>query len=136
MAVDRHQEVSSHVLGLYSSLAFTPPPGQFTVLASLVLASTTTLKVISIATGSKCLPAARLPDSHAEILARRAAIHWFFEEIDRSIAGEGSQWIEMGDDRRYCLKSGVRIHMYISTPPCTENLPSSYDHGSRFFQRR
>ena len=143
MAVDGHQEVSSQVLGLYSSLAFTPPPGQFTVLASLVLASTTTLKVISLATGSKCLPAVRLPDqgdalhdSHAETLARRAAIRWFFEEIARSIAGEGSQWIEVGDDKRYYLKSGVRIHMYISTPPCTDSLSSSYVHHSRFFQRR
>jgi tRNA-specific adenosine deaminase 1 len=125
MLYDGPEEVSAHVLELYSSLTFKPPPCQFTVLASLVLVSTEGLKAISLATGSKCLPAARLPDqgdalhdSHAEILARRAAILWFLEEIARSTTGN-SQWIEQGDDGRYDLKNGVQIHMYISTPPCT-----------------
>jgi len=120
------QEISSYVLELYYSLAFRPPPGQFTVLASLVLASTK-LKAISLATGSKCLPATRLSkqgdalhDSHAETLARRAAIRWFLEEIIRSIAGLGSEWIERGDDERYGLKKGVHIYLYVTTPPCAD----------------
>jgi tRNA-specific adenosine deaminase 1 len=121
-------EISSHALELYSSLAFSPPPGQFTVVASLVLASSLALKSISLATGSKCLPAMRLPnqgdalhDSHAEILARRAAIRWLLEEITRSVAGSSSQWIERQHDGRYALQNGVHMHMYISTPPCMDN---------------
>lgn len=113
------------ILELYSSLTFRPPPGQFTILASFILSSGNSLKIISLATGSKCLPAARLPqqgdalhDSHAEILARRAATRWFLEEVTRSVTQGGSQWIEKGDDRRYALKNNVHMHMYVSTPPC------------------
>lgn len=135
------QSVASHVLELYSSLAFRPPPGQFTVLASLVLVSTETIKVISLATGSKCLPVARLPkqgdalhDSHAEILARRAAIRWFLEEIIRSVSAGVSQWIELGDDDRYGLKYGIRVFLYISTPPCKINYFGYKDRYSSLFK--
>jgi len=116
--------VVKQVLELYSSLNFRPPPGQFTILASFILSSPKSLKIIALATGSKCLPAARLSifplhDSHAEILARRAATRWFLEEVARSVSQGTSQWVQKDADGRYGLKDDVHIHMYISTPPCT-----------------
>ncbi len=123
----RPDDVASTVLNVYSSLAFRPPPRQFTILASFVLSDQAHgLKVISIGTGSKCLPAIRLQhggdalhDSHAEVLARRGALRWFLEETERaSSSSYKSPWIERCEDKRYAMKSGSRLHLYITTVPC------------------
>lgn len=135
MAASGPEGVSSHTLRLYSSLKFTPPLGQFTILASFVLSSSDkqNAKVISLATGSKCLPATRLSeqgdalhDSHAEVLARRAAIRWFLEEITRAAQRGTSQWICADGNGQYRLKDDVRVSMYISTPPCAIELFYGY----------
>jgi tRNA-specific adenosine deaminase 1 len=114
---------------VYTSLRFKPPIGQYTILAGFVLASPERLHVISLATGSKCLPANRLSrcgesvnDSHAEILAKRGALLWFFDEIHRMkprSSEEPSHWLEKHPSGRYRLRDVVRMHMYISTVPCT-----------------
>ncbi|KZP13087.1 hypothetical protein FIBSPDRAFT_835570 [Athelia psychrophila] len=130
---DAPEGVTSHVLA--NAQLPTLPPGQYTILAAFVLACPRrrVLKIIARATGAKCLPAARIPpagdalhDSHAEILARRAAVRWFYEEIGRDVAGERSTWLRRGegagtgegDGGRYELEEGVRLHLYVSTPPC------------------
>lgn len=113
----------------YSSLNLKLPPGTFTILAAIALISPNSLiqpKVIALATGCKCLPKDKLPlqgealhDSHAEVLARRCAVRWLFEEIDRAaVSGLGSHWISKTPAGRYCLNDGVQMIMYISTPPC------------------
>ncbi|KAJ8588748.1 hypothetical protein M405DRAFT_792528 [Rhizopogon salebrosus TDB-379] len=112
----------------YSSLDFKLPLGTFTILAAIALTSAESLtqpKIIALATGCKCLPKDKLPlqgeavhDSHAEVLARRCAVRWLFEEIDRAILSGSSHWVSKSTDGRYCLKDGVKTMMYISTPPC------------------
>ena len=115
---------------VYASLRFKPPTGQYTILAGFILASPEKHQVISLATGSKCLPANRLSgrgesvnDSHAEVLAKRGALLWLFDEVCRmrdGASGEASYWIEkQGPSGKYRLRDTVRIHMYISTVPCT-----------------
>ncbi|KAE9404449.1 hypothetical protein BT96DRAFT_418164 [Gymnopus androsaceus JB14] len=107
-----------------------PQPPQYTVLAALYLTTsdgTGPHKIISLGTGTKCLPECRLTlqgealhDSHAEVLARRGAVRWFLEEILRERV-QGSQWIETysyDSKSYYRLKDGVHIEMYISTVPC------------------
>ncbi|KAF9647063.1 hypothetical protein BDM02DRAFT_3098751 [Thelephora ganbajun] len=116
------------VNAVYTSLRFKPPAGQYTVLAGFILASPQRHQVISLATGSKCLPANRLSgrgesvnDSHAEILAKRGALLWFFDEVSRTrdcASGETSFWIEKHLSGKFRLRDMVRIHMYISTVPC------------------
>ncbi|KAG6919300.1 hypothetical protein DXG01_007432 [Tephrocybe rancida] len=118
------------ILKVYSGLPFQPPPGQYTVASSFYLISRTSVspKVISIATGTKCLPTSRYPfqgealhDSHAEVLARRGAIRWFLFEVLRCESPEQdyeSPWIERRADGRYSPREGVQICLYISTPPC------------------
>ncbi|KAG6830619.1 hypothetical protein H0H92_015711 [Tricholoma furcatifolium] len=107
------------ILSIYSSLSFKPPAGQYTIAASFYLSSTSTpTKVISFATGTKCLPTSRYPlkgeallDSHAEILARRGAIRWFLLEVlhCESPGQYESLWIQRRTDGRYELKKDVRI---------------------------
>ncbi|KAI0356529.1 hypothetical protein OH77DRAFT_1477651 [Trametes cingulata] len=112
----------------FLQLNFKPPEGQFTVLAALILRTTDELKVVSLGTGSKCLPATRLPkngdalhDSHAEVLARRGAIRWLLEEIGRQCS-QGppytSRWLTRNEDGQFALREGVNLDMYISTLPC------------------
>ncbi|PIL36863.1 hypothetical protein GSI_00553 [Ganoderma sinense ZZ0214-1] len=130
-------DVASLVISTYTNLKFRPPDGQFTILAAFVLRDGEDIKVISLGTGSKCLPAARLPqngdalhDSHAEVLARRGAIRWLLEEISRSCDMQ-TRWIWKGQDGKYALKADVKLDMYISTLPCgdasTRYLASSQD---------
>lgn len=118
------------VLDLYSSFGFAPQHSQYTVLASffLIRSGTTDIKVISLGTGTKCLPANRLSpkgeivnDSHAEVLARRSAVLWFLEEIQRicSVDAYRSPWLDhLCSDGRYSLRDGVKLNLYISTVPC------------------
>jgi len=121
--------LAAAVNAAYTSLRFKPPPGQYTILAGFILVSPERHQVISLATGSKCLAANRLSgrgesvnDSHAEVLARRGALLWFFDEVCRMrncASGETSCWIEKHPSGKYRLQDTVRIHMYISTVPCT-----------------
>src|ERR1700710_957144 len=94
----------------YSSLNLKLPLGTFTILAAIALTSAESLtqpKIIALATGCKCLPKDKLPlqgeavhDSHAEVLARRCAVRWLFEEIDRAILSGGSHWVSRSTDGR------------------------------------
>ncbi|TFK74460.1 adenosine deaminase editase [Pluteus cervinus] len=113
------------ILHVYNSTAFTLPANQYTILASFFLSNDTTSKVISLGTGTKCLPASRLPlrgeaihDSHAEVLARRCATRWFLEEIQRYSVDVRSEWIQRAPDGKFELLDGVSLNMYISTVPC------------------
>ncbi|KAF8639857.1 hypothetical protein AX17_001112 [Amanita inopinata Kibby_2008] len=118
------------IQNLYSSLPYQPPDGQYTVLAAFFLSSTQSLvdtKIISVATGTKCLPTARLPtkgealhDCHAEVVARRAALRWSLEEIMRCRGSSyQSQWICRNlEDGKYGLRPGIQLNLYVSTLPC------------------
>jgi len=128
--------LTAPILSLYSSLGFKPPVAQYTILASFFLShvARNNTKVIALSTGSKCLPAVRLPlcgdavhDSHAEVLARRGAICWFLKEIGRCNNNSGetfeSPWIYERSDGKYDLKDDVQINLYISTVPCKVSIP-------------
>lgn len=114
------------ILESFSATSFTPPASQYTVAAAFFL--THPFKLLSLATGTKCLPTVRLPstgealhDSHAEVLARRGAIRWFLDEIIRCNSptqSYSSPWICASRNNRYSLQAGVQIHLYISTVPC------------------
>ncbi|KAJ6627451.1 adenosine deaminase/editase [Mycena sp. CBHHK59/15] len=118
------------IVAVYHSLRFQPPAQQYTILASLVLAETHgQYKILSVATGTKCLPTNKLPsggesvhDSHAEVLARRGAMRWFLEEVGRCCGSANtpfqSDWIFLGTNGRYTLKDGAQLVLFISTVPC------------------
>lgn len=104
--------------------------------------------MVALGTGTKCVSRSLLSprgdivnDSHAEVVARRALIRFFYSEIqgmqltsDKSSEAkrqrldcETSSVLESADSScpgevKYKLKSGCHLHMYISQLPC--NLPS------------
>ncbi|KAF8204840.1 hypothetical protein BJ912DRAFT_939490 [Pholiota molesta] len=143
----------------YERFAYTPPHNQWTILASFFLTRSRhpvgdgshsierldneeEMKIISLATGTKCLPASRLSlhgeavhDCHAEVLARRAALRWFLEETrrmytsnpaalndndpDSAAAPYRSLWlVQRAEDGKITLSQGVQLHLYVSTIPC------------------
>lgn len=141
-------QIVSATFESYAALSFRPQPNKFTILASFTLIRHTVdsdtdqprVQVISLGTGSKCLPENRLPpsgdalhDSHAEVLARRGAVRWLAQEIIRDNGGMPSDrpeadverkglyqspWICRGCGGKYHLKNGVKPYLYISTVPC------------------
>lgn len=121
-------DVVSATLSRYSLLPFAPQQGQYTVLASFALHDPPSgrTRLLSLGAGVKCLPANRLPvrgdalhDSHAEVIARRGAIRWLLEEVQRDAQARGSSaWVCARADGLYELRDTVRLWMYASTVPC------------------
>ncbi|KAK7060165.1 hypothetical protein VNI00_000929 [Paramarasmius palmivorus] len=131
MTID-NDSVIREILHTFTGLKFTIPASQWTILASFFLVDTNSsdVKIISICTGTKCLPSSRLPlqgeaihDSHAEVLARRSAILWLYEEILRILeGGYVSQWVLREEENgKYRLRDGVQLSLYVSTLPCGDS---------------
>ncbi|XP_057531612.1 tRNA-specific adenosine deaminase TAD1 isoform X2 [Amaranthus tricolor] len=139
--------VSEKVFALYNSLPKKGKPQgrEVSVLAAFLLSSPSQdLEVVALGTGTKCLPrSSRSPngdlinDSHAEIIARRALIRFFYSEIQRDcnfIKKDGVDTsqelhgvngldlpsyleIDRSGQGLYKIKEGWHLHLYISQLP-------------------
>ena len=84
------------------------------------------MKVVAIGAGTKIISEPALTtagdvvvDCHAEILCRRALLRYLYDQVESCIREEESIFErKRGTTTRYCLKSGVSFHLYISTNPC------------------
>lgn len=108
---------------LYEDLNYAPPKGCFTIMASVYLSepSSGRTQVISMGTGSKCLPTNRFStngdtvhDFHAEIVARRGAVRWLLLEMTK---GHNSEWLEQ-EGEAWILRNGFSMGMFVSELPC------------------
>ena len=83
-------------------------------------------QVIAITTGTKCISGIHLSergmainDSHAEVVCRRALIHYLYGQLELCASGRMQLSIfDKGEDGKYILKPGISFHLYISTSPC------------------
>ncbi|XAR63086.1 tRNA(Ala)(adenine(37)) deaminase [Bertholletia excelsa] len=139
------EKVAEAVFSVYRSLPKKGKPQgrEVTVLAVFLLSSPSQeLQVVSLGTGTKCIGRSQLSprgdivnDAHAEVIARRALLRYFYEEIhclrnvnSKSQRSNGS--IQLLDDdiknSLFCLdtdgkckmKAGWELHLYISQLPC------------------
>ncbi|WOO81519.1 tRNA-specific adenosine deaminase TAD1 [Vanrija pseudolonga] len=98
---------------------------EWTILAAIVLVRPDREPhLVSLGTGVKVLPAARLPplgdtvhDCHAEVLARRGFLRWLVAEAVRVQRGEASEWLVWREDK-FGLAPGVEVFLYVSALPC------------------
>ena len=91
------------------------------------------LECVSLATGMKCLPAAKIPlargrilhDSHAEILALRAFNHFLLQECVTLMKDElqESRFLARTSNPGlpFTISHGIKIHMYCSEAPCGDS---------------
>ncbi|KAJ0271993.1 hypothetical protein COL940_010720 [Colletotrichum noveboracense] len=102
-------------------------------LSGIVAERDGVLTCLSLATGMKCLPAAKLPqakgnalhDWHAEVLAIRAFNRHLLDECRQLLSGESSlvrrrEHHEISPDapQPFAIQDGVALHMYCSEAPC------------------
>ncbi|XP_057845868.1 tRNA-specific adenosine deaminase TAD1 isoform X3 [Cryptomeria japonica] len=121
-----------------------PQGREATVLAAFLLSTPNNeLNVISLGTGTKCLgrshmsPAGEvINDSHAEVIARRSLVRFFYLEIERlnkiysstsrhqedtnQVAVDSIFQLASSDRRglKYKIRSGAQLHFFVSQPPC------------------
>ncbi|XP_019465120.1 PREDICTED: tRNA-specific adenosine deaminase 1-like isoform X2 [Lupinus angustifolius] len=142
------ERVSQKVLALYNSLPKKGKPQgrEVTVFSAFLLSSPSNdLEVVALGTGTKCIGRSLLRpcgdvvhDSHAEVVARRALIRFLYTQIQhlnetcsKHIPTNGSKRFKVNDDdvpfqldsecldkRKYTMKRGWKLHMYISQLPC------------------
>ncbi|KAF7990379.1 hypothetical protein HCN44_000184 [Aphidius gifuensis] len=122
-------------LNKYHSLKKTGKPiaTEWTVLSGIVMKNNdNNLKVIALATGTKCLGinelidnkiniGNRLHDSHAEVLTRRAFLRYLYIEIEKLLNNENnlSDIFILNTYKNIIeLKNGVSFHFYCSQTPC------------------
>ncbi|CAL0308205.1 unnamed protein product [Lupinus luteus] len=176
------ERVSQKVLALYNSLPKKGKPQgrEVTVFSAFLLSSPSNdLEVVALGTGTKCIGRSLLRpcgdvvhDSHAEVVARRALIRFLYTQIQhltetcsKHIPINGSKRLKVDDDdlpfeldseclenRKYTMKRGWKLHMYISQLPCGDaslsslvspletaplqesDSPSPLDNTSNFYQ--
>lgn len=114
---------------------------EWTVLAGIVLSTKGKEKAtseddsytcVSLTSGVKVLSERALPvfgdalhDSHAEILARRGFLVFLVNEARKVLCGAPSAWVEReGMSSTVRLKQGIHVHLYVSTLPVRDSVPS------------
>ena len=131
-------ELVKHVHSFYASNIpgnKRPPKSEWTNLAAILAYERTesvtfnvkSLKVLSMATGSKCLPEVEMPvdgslihDSHAEVLARRCFVRYVYNEMKKLSTDNKyqSETILETQSGKFRVKDGVEFYLYTSHTPC------------------
>ncbi|KAJ9599945.1 hypothetical protein L9F63_009773, partial [Diploptera punctata] len=101
------------------------------VLAGMVMTTGPQMedaKVISVATGTKCINGehmsvrgASLNDTHAEIIARRCLCDFIYSQLEMHLnpeTAEQSIFVARPNSKGYQVKENIKFHLYINTAPC------------------
>ncbi|KAJ7556677.1 hypothetical protein O6H91_05G093200 [Diphasiastrum complanatum] len=144
MEVEWGKRVADVVMQKYNSLPKKGKPqgSEATVLAAFVLSPD--MRVVSMGTGTKCIGRSQMScdgdivnDSHAEVIARRSLLRFFYSELERLFQIKSFsnsldetrtddeerklifEWeTEMESRKGCCLRSDLQFHLYISQRPC------------------
>ena len=82
-------------------------------------------RVVAVGTGNRCVTGQRLSmegktvnDSHAEIVARRSLLRFFYRQLSSYHEGNESIFVSTQGSSKLVVREGVSFHLYISTAPC------------------
>jgi tRNA-specific adenosine deaminase 1 len=101
-----------------------PSLNEWTHLAAFVSVNQENqIEILSIGTGTKCLGGEKeergtngclLHDSHAEVIARRSLLRFFYEEI----LNENNLILIKQEKNKFYLNKSIKIYLFVSYPPC------------------
>ena len=102
-----------------------PSSNEWTHLAAFVSVDRDNhIDMLSIGTGTKCLGGQKeergvngclLHDSHAEVIARRSLIRFFYEEI---LQQKNDSILIKQNSNEFVLNESFKIYLFVSYPPC------------------
>lgn len=110
------------------------------VIAAFVMEDTSTnhLEVVSIGSGTRCITGDHMSleglvvnDSHAEVIARRSLMRFFYSQLSKfhlkQKVGNLLTIFEVSETHPDLarIKDGLRFHLYISTAPCGDGAQFS-----------
>ena len=114
-----------------------PQPGR-KVIAGFVMEDTESkeMKVVSLGSGTRCITGDHMSmegtvvnDSHAEVIARRSLVRFFYKQMQAYYGHDAvrSIFIASREERSPLLKvrSDLKFHLYISTAPCGDGAQFS-----------
>ena len=112
-----------------------PQPGR-KVIAVFVIENTLTgsMKAVAVGSGTRCITGDKMSpygnvvnDSHAEIIARRSLLRFFYQQLLAKNFGRESIFTESERASLMKVKELFRFHLYISTAPCGDSALFSTD---------
>ena len=135
--------LAAQVQQTYSQLAknlVVAQPGR-KVVAGFVMTTPTgnTPTVVSIGTGTRCIEGDKLSlegvvvhDSHAEVVARRSLLRFFYRQLHLYFSGnEDTIFVpSSSEENKLVMREGVEFHLYISTAPCGDGAQFSRGDGN------
>ncbi|XP_078366206.1 uncharacterized protein LOC144650414 isoform X1 [Oculina patagonica] len=82
-------------------------------------------RVVAVGAGNRCVTGQRLSmegktvnDSHAEIVARRSLLRFFYRQLNSYYDEHESIFVPREGSQRLAVRQDVTFHLYISTAPC------------------
>jgi double stranded RNA-specific editase B len=103
---------------------------QYKMLAGVVMTQGTGQEavVICVTSGTKCISGGNLSlegetlnDCHAEILARRCLVQFFYDQLQTFKINSSNSIFEAGSCGRLKLKKDIFFHLYVSSSPCGDS---------------
>ncbi len=111
-----------------------PQPGR-KVIAAFVMENINIdeLTVVAIGSGTRCVTGEQLSlqgmvvnDSHAEVIARRSLVRYFYKQLsDFHRGSENTIFVSSDDSSLACVRDNLKFHLYISTAPCGDGAQFS-----------
>ena len=135
---DKIADLSHACYGQVQSTVDYPQPGR-KVIAAFVMEdmSSGEMKVVSIGSGTRCITGDNMSlegcvvnDSHAEVIARRSLIRFFYKQLLIFYGGVSSNSVFTASEGQSSLlhvKENLKFHLYISTAPCGDGAQFSRD---------
>ena len=131
---DRIAEMSHNFYPQLEQSVKHPQPGR-KVIAAFVMENTETaaMKVVSVGSGTQCITGDQMSteglvvnDSHAEVVARRSLMRFFYKQLLAKLSGQGNTVFTDNDISEPAkVRDALKFHLYISTAPCGDGAQFS-----------
>lgn len=126
---DKIKELSYHSYVQLEAALKQSQPGR-KVIAAFIMENkeTNEMKVVSVGSGTQCITGDQLNpegfvvnDSHAEVVARRSLMRFFYLQLLAKSSGQESIFTESDNPQLRRVQDMFKFHLFISTAPCGDS---------------